>query len=204
MRVAGWLVAGVLSAGLLGAATRSGLAQMKDYKDPYSAAETGKAMAPAKAVDAMLSMFEYQLTGVAKAMPADKYDFAPKPETFVAGSPAKFATVSSFSQELAHLIGGNYYFFSKATGDAMPAEAKAVHGLKTKDELLAALKQSFVYAHAQVAKLTPENAFLGIEGADGMHTPITLETFAVAHGNDHYGQMVEYLRMNGVVPPGSK
>ena len=196
MRVAGWLVAGLLMAGAT--------AEAQGYKDPYTAAETGKAMAPAKAVDTMLSLFEYQLTGVAKAMPAEKYNFAPKPETFATGSPAKFATVSTFAEELRHLIGGNYYFFSRAAGDAMPAEAKAIGGLKTKEELLGALQQSFVYAHAQVAKLTPENAFLGIDGADGMHTPITLEAFAVAHGNDHYGQLVEYLRMNGVVPPGSR
>jgi uncharacterized damage-inducible protein DinB len=184
--------------------TCSGIAQMENYKDPYTAAETGKAMVPAKALDGMLSLFEAQLIGAAEAMPADKYSVAPTAATFASGSPAKYGTVRTFAEELTHLIGANYYFYSRVGGTAAPDAAKAARTLKSKDEILAALKQSFVYAHAQVATITPENAFLGIEGVDGMHTRATVAAFAVAHGYDHYGQIVEYLRMNGVVPPGSK
>ena len=199
MRVTGW-IAGCL----LGVAAASGSAQGMDHKDPYTAADAGKPVAPAKALDAMLSLFEAQVMAAAEAMPADKYSFAPTTATFAAGSSAKYDTVRTFAAELTHMTGGNYFFFSKASGAAMPAAAKAAAGLKTKDEILAALKQSFVFAHAQVATITPEKAFVGIEGADGMHTPATVAAFAVAHGYDHYGQLVEYLRMSGVVPPGSK
>ena len=184
--------------------TCSGIAQMKDYKDPYTAAETGKAMAPAEALDGMLVQFEAQVMAAAQAMPADKYSFAPTTATFASASPAKYATVRSFAEELTHLIGANYYFYSRVSGTTPPDAAKAARTLKSKDEILAALKQSFAYAHAQVATITPENAFLGIEGVDGIHTRATVAAFAVAHGYDHYGQIVEYLRMNGVVPPGSK
>ena len=142
--------------------------------------------------------------GVAEAMPADKYSFAPAANTFAAGTPAKFATVRTFAEELTHIAAADYYFYSHVSGTTTPAAAKQAGNLKTKDEILAALKQSFAYAHQQIATITPQNAFTGIEGADGMHTPATLAAFAVAHGNDHYGQLVEYLRMNGVVPPGSK
>ncbi len=189
---------------LLGLATGSGVAQMKDSKDPYTAAEAGKAETPAKALDVMLSEFEAQLVGVADAMPADKYSFAPTAATFASGSPAKYGTVRTFAEQMTHLVGANYYFYSRLTDGPMPDAAKGSRSLKTKDEIVAALKQSFIYAHSQVATVTAENAFLGIEGADGMHTRATVAAFAVAHGYDHYGQIVEYLRMNGVVPPGSK
>jgi uncharacterized damage-inducible protein DinB len=199
MRICSWSLIG-----LLGIALVSASAQDMGYKDTYTASDAGKAMAPAKALDAMVTQFESQLLGVAQAMPAEKYSFAPTAETFASGSPAKFATVRTFAEQLTHLASANYFFFSSLNGATPPAAAKQVRDLKTKDEILAALKESFAYAHSQIATITPQNAFAGIKGADGFHTPATVSAFAVAHGYDHYGQMVEYLRMNGVVPPGSK
>ena len=197
-------VAVLLAGCLLGGVVTSGLAQGTEHKETYTAADAGKPMAPSAALDVMLSGFESELIGVAEAMPADKYNFKPTSATFASGSPAQFGPVRTFAEELTHIAGANFYFFSKVSGSTPPPEAKQVRNLKTKDEIVAALKQSFAYGHQQIATLTPENAFKGIEGADGMHTPATLAAFAVAHGNDHYGQLVEYLRMNGVVPPGSK
>jgi hypothetical protein len=198
MRVFNWSVIGLLTIAL---ASASG--QAKDYKDTYTSSEAGKPMAPAKALDDMLSLFETQVLGVAQAMPAEKYSFAPTVETFAPGTPAKFGTVRTFAEQLTHITSANYFFYSTVSGAAPPAAAKQVRDLKTKDEILAALKQSFAYGHAQIMTITPQNAFTGIKGADGFHTPATVAAFAVAHGYDHYGQMVEYLRMNGVVPPGS-
>ena len=86
----------------------------------------------------------------------------------------------------------------------MPAEAKEVESLTTKDQLLKAATDSFVYAHRAIASITPANAYTAIDGADGLHTRSVLASFISAHGFDHYGQLVEYLRMNGIVPPGSK
>ena len=198
MRVSSWPVIGLLTI-----AVASGSAQVRDFQDTYAASEAGKPMAPAKALDVMLSQLEAQVLGVAQAMPAEKYGFAPTAETFAPGSPAKFGTVRTFAGQLTHISGANYSFFSKLNGTTPPAAAKQVRDLKTKDEILAALKQSFAYGHAQIMTITPQNAFNAIEGADGFHTPATVAAFAVAHGYDHYGQLVEYLRMNGVVPPGS-
>ncbi len=198
MRVSNWLVMG-----LLAIAVASGSAQVRDYKDTYSASETGKPMAPGKALDVMLSQFETEVLGVAEAMPAEKYGFAPTAETFAAGTAAKYGNVRTFAGQLTHIAGANYHFYSLVSGATPPAAAKLVRDLKTKDEILTALKQSFAYGHAQIMTITPENAFIGIEGMDGFHTRATVAAFAVAHGYDHYGQLVEYLRMNGVVPPGS-
>ncbi len=199
MRVANWM-----AACLLGAAVASGAAQMTPPKDSYAAADTGKPVAPAKALDTMLSLLESQVMSAADAMPADKYSFAPTTATFAADSTAKFDTVRTFAQELTHLASANYFFYSTINASKPPAAASEADGLKTKEEIVAALKGSFAYAHAQIATITPANAFLGIEGADGFHTPATVAAFGVAHGYDHYGQMVEYLRMNGVIPAGSK
>jgi uncharacterized damage-inducible protein DinB len=198
MRVSNWSVIGLLTIALM-----SSSAQVRDYKDSYTASDAGKTMAPAKALDVMLTQLETQVLAVAEAMPADKYAFAPTAETFAPGSPAKYGTVRTFAGQLTHIAGANYHFYSLLNGATAPAAAKQVRDLKTKDEILAALKQSFAYGHAQIMTITPQNAFTGIEGLDGFHTPATLAAFAVAHGYDHYGQLVEYLRMNGVVPPGS-
>jgi hypothetical protein len=76
--------------------------------------------------------------------------------------------------------------------------------MTSKDDLLKAAAASFAYAHKAIASITPENAYVAIDGVDGLHTRSVIASFISAHGYDHYGQMVEYLRMNGIVPPGSK
>jgi hypothetical protein len=170
---------------------------------------TGAAVDPAKAQDALLSMFEQELMGVVNAMPADKFAFAPSSAPGAGGGrqggpTPRFDGVRSFGAQAVHLAQANYFFFQSFGGPKPTADLKGISGLKSKDEIVAALKASFVYAHQAIATITPENAYTGIEGVDGMHTRATVASFAVAHGFDHYGQMVEYLRMNGLVPPGSK
>lgn len=179
-------------------------AQQRDYKDTYTAADAGKPMAPAAALDVMLTQLEVQVVRAAEAMPADKYNFAPTAAVFAAESPEKFNGVRTFAQQLTHLASANYFFYG-AVGNTKPtADMKAIGAMTGKEEIVTAVKQSFTFAHAQVATVTTANAFTTIEGADGMHTPATLAAFGVAHGYDHYGQMVEYLRMNGILPSGSK
>ncbi len=163
-------------------------------------APVGSTVTIAKALDEPLSVFEYEAMGVAKAMPAEKYGFAP-------GSTggAKFDGVRTFLQEVTHVTEANYYFYSVVSGTKPdPAMRAKVEAIKTKDEAVAALADSFAYAHKAVATITLANAFVAIKAVDGQDTRASLAAFAVAHGYDHYGQMVEYLRMNGVVPPGSK
>ena len=191
----------MLSAALL---LGTGCAVAQGPMEHKPAVNVGAPMEPAPALDAMLSLFEQEVTGVVKAMPADKFDFAPSAATFAAGSPAKFSGVRTFGQEVTHLISGNYYFYSQVSGTKPDVDMASLKNLKSKDEMVAALEASFAFAHKAVATITPANAFLTIQGADGMHTRTTLAAFAVAHGFDHYGQLVEYLRMNGGVPPGSK
>ena len=157
---------------------------------------------PAKAVDGLLSMMESQVVGAAKAMPADKYSFAPAQGIFAAGQTPQFDTVRTFGAQVTHLAQANYFFFGWS-GIKPDRDLKAIGSITTKDEAVAALEASFAYAHKAIATITPENAFVAVKPVDGFTTRTTIAAFAAAHGYDHYGQMVEYLRMNGIVPPAS-
>jgi DinB family protein len=157
---------------------------------------------PAKALDGLLSMMEIQVVGAAKAMPVDKYSFAPAPGIFAASQTTQFDTVRTFVAQVTHLAQANYFFFGWS-GIKPDRDVKAIGSITTKDEAVAALEASFVYAHNAVATITTENAFVAIKPIDGFSTRTTITAFAAAHGYDHYGQMVEYLRMNGIVPPAS-
>jgi uncharacterized damage-inducible protein DinB len=164
----------------------------------------GTQMAPVQAQEELLNLFEHEFMGVAQAMPADKYSFAPAAATFTAAQGAKFDGVRTFAQEISHVATANYYFASKILGEKMPVDPKSIDSLTTKEELLKAAADSFAYAHKALATITPENAYTAIDGVDGLHTRSVIASFISAHGFDHYGQMVEYLRMNGLLPPGSK
>ena len=196
MRI-GMFVAGVL----LGGCAAIGSAQMGAAAP---APAPGTMMAPSKAADELLNLLEQQLMGVVKEMPAEKYSFAPSATNFAASQGSKYEGVRTFGQQVAHLAQANYYFFSLVSGEKPDTDVKAIGSMSSKDQLVAALQSSFAFAHKATATLTPANAFEEIKGADGMHSRIGVANFAVAHGYDHYGQLIEYLRMNGMVPPGSK
>lgn len=176
-------------------------AQMGADKPPVA---VGQAMDPSKALDEVLMTLEQQAISAAKAMPAEKYSFAPSAEAFAPGSAATFDKVRTFAGQVAHVAQANYFFYMTVSGLKPDVDVRAMGGLKTKDECVKALEGSFAFGHKALATITAANAFQSIQGADGVHTRATLADFAVAHGYDHYGQMVEYLRMNGIVPPASQ
>jgi hypothetical protein len=188
---------------LAGALMASGGLQMRaQMNGPAPAPQIGTKEDPAKAVDSLLSMMESQVMGAAKAMPADKYSFAPAQGIFASGQTVHFDTVRTFVAQVTHLAQANYFFFGW-NGIKPDRDLKAIGSITTKDEAVAALETSFVYAHKAIATITTKNAFVAIKPVDGYSTRVTIAAFAAAHGNDHYGQMVEYLRMNGIVPPAS-
>lgn len=163
----------------------------------------GAAAEPSKALDDMLTLFEGDVMGAVKAMPAEKYDFAPSTAIFVPAQAVKFETVRTFAQQATHLTQANYYFYGAVSGIKPDVDVKAIGTMTKKEDIVAALAASFVFAHKAIATITPANAFIEIRGVDGMQTRATVAAFGVAHGYDHYGQLVEYLRMNGIIPPSS-
>jgi uncharacterized damage-inducible protein DinB len=160
----------------------------------------GSQATPAKTADGLLAMVEGEFMGAAKAMPAEKYDFTPASLT-IPGD--KFDGVRSFAEQVKHVTQANYFFASTVTGMKPDADLKAIDKLKTKEEIVAALAASFAALHKANAALTAQNAFEVVDFEGGKHTRFTVASFSVAHCFDHYGQMVEYLRMNGIVPPAS-
>jgi uncharacterized damage-inducible protein DinB len=165
----------------------------------------GTIAAPAKAVDSQLSLIESEMMGVAKTMPEDKFAFAPSAAIFVPAQTTQFATVRTFAQQLTHVAQANYFFYMTVSGLKPEADVAGLAKLTKKDDVVAALAGSFAFAHKAIATLTAANAFEVVTIPEpGFYTKATLAEFAVSHANDHYGQMVEYLRMNGLVPPGSK
>jgi uncharacterized damage-inducible protein DinB len=153
-------------------------------------------------VDRDISAVEKLVTDAAEAMPEDKFNFTPE-SLNIPGSDYK--GVRSFAVQVRHIASSNYFIWSPLTGEKLPEGLKDGNGpenLKTKAEILQFLKESFALGHRAAATLTLQN-MLQTPGTS-KSTRLRLATFGVAHAYDHYGQMVEYLRMNGIVPPASR
>jgi hypothetical protein len=161
----------------------------------------GTIIEPGKSLDGLLSIYEEQIMGAVNAMPADKYNFAPSQAIFKPEQVTKYDTVRTFGQMVAHVAAANFYFFSGLGGPKPDVDMKAIGAMTSKDDTVKALTASFVYAHKQLATLTAANAFASVK--DDM-TKTSIAAFGIAHMCDHYGQLVEYLRMNGIVPPASE
>jgi hypothetical protein len=113
--------------------------------------------------------------------------------------------VRTFAQEVKHIAASNFAIWSPLTSDTFPKDFMGGNGpenLKTKAEIIQFLKDSFALGHKAAATLTIENMLQPPGGSKS--TRLRLAEFAVSHAYDHYGQMVEYLRMNGIVPPASR
>ncbi len=153
----------------------------------------GAPIPPAQVYGKLLSQMESEFVSAAEAMPEDKYDFAPP------ASAGEFKGVRSFGEQVKHVAQANAYFFHDPTKPLVDNRAD-FEKLKTKAEIVKALKDSFAQARAYVDSITPENAFVNTS----MGTRAGQAAFGMAHLMDHYGQMVVYLRMNGIVPPASR
>lgn len=187
---------------VLGMSGAVAVAQMGTSAAPAPA--VGSIATPAAALDSQLSLIEMEMMGAVKAMPADKFSFAPSAAIFVPSQKTEFATVRTFAQQAAHVAEANYYFAALVSGQAPDPKLRAVEKLTAKDDVVTALADSFAAAHKAFATLTVANAFEVIKSPEpGFATRATQAGFLVSHANDHYGQMVEYLRMNGLVPPAS-
>jgi uncharacterized damage-inducible protein DinB len=156
----------------------------------------------ASTVDREISAIEKQIVEVAEAMPEDKFNFSPE-SLKIPGSDYK--GVRTFAVQVKHVAASNYFIWSPLTGDKVPESIKDGNGpenLKTKAEIVKFLKESFALGHKAAATLTTENMLQPVGRSKS--TRLHLAEFGVAHASDHYGQMVEYLRMNGIVPPASR
>lgn len=153
-----------------------------------------------QSIDSVLSSFEAQFVSAADAMPDENYNFTP--ESF--GTPrANFKGVRSFASEVKHVAEMNYVIYNVMSGLKPDMDMDSIKGLRTKTEIMSALMHSFAYGHRALATLNATNVNEMPADSHGM-TRLGIAAYIMLHDSDHYGQMVEYLRMNGIVPPASK
>lgn len=151
------------------------------------------------ALDFWISNAESEVVPAADAMPEGKYSFAP--------SSGEFAGVRTFAQQVKHLAANNYRMAAYISGQKPTADQENETGPKdvqSKQQIMDYLKGSFAALHSAVASIDDQNMLQPL----GLHfkqdTRLQLAIDAVTHSYDHYGQIVEYLRMNGVIPPASR
>lgn len=150
----------------------------------------------AESVSGPLEFVEGNFLGVAEAMPEEKYSFIP--------TTGKFDDARTFGEQVKHVACAQFAFFNEFEGKKPPDDCeKGGHdSAKTKAELIKYLKDSFDYSNRVVATLTAQNALDRVEGPyAGPNTKLGISVISVWHITDHYGQIVEYLRLNGIVPP---
>jgi len=144
---------------------------------------------------------EKEFTSAAEAMPEEKYTFAP--------TNGEFKGVRTFAMQIKHVAAVNYMVAAALLEEKPPVETGGENGpdsMKSKVDIVKFTKDSFAYAHKAMNSLTEKNLTDTVKSpfGDGMVSRLGLATVLIYHPYDHYGQMVEYLRMNGIVPPASR
>jgi uncharacterized damage-inducible protein DinB len=152
-------------------------------------------------LDNTVKNLEHEFTPAAEAMPGDKYSFAP--------TEGEFKGVRTFGQQIKHVAAVNYEIAAAILEQKPPVDIGDESGpasMTSKEDILKYLKDSFDYVHKAIATINETNVVETVRSpfGEGKVSRLGLATDVSAHGFDHYGQMVEYLRMNGIVPPASR
>jgi uncharacterized damage-inducible protein DinB len=156
----------------------------------------------AEALDSWITTVERHVVPAADAMPEDKYGFAPDQTR------GEFKGVRTFAQQVKHMAANNYGMAALILGRSRTADMENETGpdsVRTKAEIMEYVRGSFAALHEAVATIDNKNVVQPIASpSPWQKTRLSFAMDAVAHCFDHYGQLVEYLRMNGIVPPESR
>ena len=155
----------------------------------------------AMVLDRSLSNVEHEVVPAAEAMPEDKFNFAP--------TQGEFKTVRTFAQQVKHIAAANYMLGSGILAEKPPLDLEGENGLAkitSKADVVQFLKDSFTYLHKAMNSIDENNVLGQVPSPFGPNkvSRLGLAVGAISHPFDHYGQMVEYLRMNNIVPPASR
>jgi uncharacterized damage-inducible protein DinB len=183
------------------------LASAAAFAQSDASAKPAPKPAPAPTIPIILnrnfSNVEAQFVPLAEAMPEDKYDFAP--------TNGEFKGVRTFGQMVKHVAVTNDLIAAAMLGEKPPVTGdEAENGpaaIKTKAEIVKYLKDSFANLHKAAAATNEANLIAPIDNAFGGTNKMNrlgASILAFGHSFDHYGQLVEYLRMNGIIPPASR
>jgi hypothetical protein len=152
-------------------------------------------------LDRTVLNMEHEFIPAADAMPEDKFGFAP--------TNGEFKGVRTFGQQIKHVASVNYELGAALLEEKPPVDINDESGpasITSKADILKFLKESFEYVHKAIATINEKNLIGTVKSpfGEGYVTRLGVATTVSWHGYDHYGQMVEYLRMNGIVPPASR
>ena len=152
-------------------------------------------------LDRTVLNMEHEFVPAAEAMPEDKFGFAP--------TNGEFKGVRTFAQQIKHVAAVNYELGAALLEQKPPVDIGDEAGpasITSKADILKFLKESFEYVHKAIATINENNLVDTVKSpfGEGKVTRLGLATSVAWHGFDHYGQMVVYLRMNGIVPPASR
>ena len=130
-----------------------------------------------------------QLAQIAEAMPAGKYQYQPTAE------------VRSFGALVAHVAGYNMMWMETVAGVPKPGSPERFDHLKTRPEILKALSDCFDYGDKVLAGLNDQKAMELVPSETRQRPRWVVVEQAIGHAKEHYGNMVTYMRLNGIVPP---
>lgn len=157
------------------------------------------AKTPGDALVAVVNIAKAEFMAAADAMPEDKYAYAP--------NNGEFKGVRTFAQQVKHVAAVNYIIGAAVLQEKPPVELGGENGpdsIKTKADIVKFAGDSFDYLLKALASVTEKNELDIVDSFFGKVPRLSIASFGGAHPFDHYGQMVEYLRMNGIVPPASR
>ena len=148
-----------------------------------------------------ITNMQHEFVPAAEAMPEDKYGFAP--------TNGQFKGVRTFAQQIKHVAAVNYELGAALLEQKSPVDIGDESGpasITSKADVLKYLKDSFDYVHKAIATINESNLAGTVRSpfGEGAVSRLGLAMAVASHGYDHYGQMVEYLRMNGIIPPASR
>lgn len=141
---------------------------------------------------------ERDFIALAEAMPEDKWNYKP--------TQGEFKGVRTFGEQVKHVACGNEAWAKQISGEKPPerCDLGGPNPAKTRAEILAYLRDSFATMDKVIVDTNAENLLHANKGPYWGPNRLSALTAAVWHVSDHYGQLVEYLRMNGIVPPASR
>ncbi|HTT20655.1 MAG TPA: DinB family protein [Candidatus Sulfotelmatobacter sp.] len=152
-------------------------------------------------LDRVVSNTEEEFVPAAEAMPEDKFGFAP--------TDGEFKGVRTFAQQIKHVAAVNYEVGAALLEQKPPVDLNGEAGpasITSKADIIKFLKESFEYVHKAIATINESNLTDTVRSpfGEGKVTRLGLASAISWHAYDHYGQMVVYLRMNGIIPPASR